>query len=80
MRKQDDYQNICANIRYLRQRYGLSRTAMAHRLGVTIKTLDLLEAGIWPDRIRIQLLFNICTAFKIPIKALLSTRLESGDK
>ena len=57
MLKGDDYKNVCDNIRWLRQEYGLSRTAMAKKLHISIKTLDLLEAGIFPERIHIGFFF-----------------------
>lgn len=58
-----EYSNICANIRYLRAREGLSRTAMARRLHITLKTLDTLESGVFPDRCGIGLLMHACAAF-----------------
>ena len=76
MLKGDDYKNVCDNIRWLRQRYGLTRTAMAKKLHISIKTLDLLEAGIFPERIHIGFFFQVYQAFGIPPKMLLTTRLE----
>ena len=43
MNKSVEYEIVCQNIRYLRQTQGLSRTAMARKLHITIKTLDFLE-------------------------------------
>ena len=54
-----DFQNLCANICYLRASHGLSRTAMARKLGITIQTLDMLESGVFPGRCTIRLLYNI---------------------
>ena len=42
---------FCRNIRVLRKNHGLSRTAIANRIHVSLKTLDSLEAGIFPNRI-----------------------------
>ena len=78
MTTQDEYQNVCENIRFLRQTYGLSRTAMAHRLHITVKTLDSLEMGIFPERIHIGFLFHVHKAFGIQPKRLLMTRLAEG--
>ena len=74
-----EYANICENIRYLRLRHGLSRTAMARRLHITSKTLDLLEAGVFPDRIRIDFLFLVQQVFGVPPKQLLTCRLAQMD-
>ena len=71
----EEYKNVCVNIRYLRVKHGLSRSAMARKLHITRKTLDLLEAGVFPDRIRIDLLFLVQQAFGIQPKRLLTCRL-----
>ena len=64
-----DFQNLCANIRYLRASHGLSRTAMARKLGITIQTLDMLEFGAFPGRCTIRLLYNIQRNFGLTLSA-----------
>ena len=76
MKNIDEFQIICENIRYLRQYYGLSRTAMAKKLHISLKNLDLLEAGIFPQRIGICFLYHACQAFGIHQKDLVSIRLS----
>lgn len=76
MSTQDEYQNVCANIRYLRKQHGLSRTAMARKLHITVKTLDLLEAGTFPERINIGLFFCVQKVFGVSPKRLLTVLLE----
>ena len=76
MSSNNDFQNICANIRYLRTAHGLSRTVMARKLGITIKTLDLLESGIMPRRCTVRLLYNIQRNFAVSPYDCLSARLE----
>jgi len=76
MTQQEEYDIVCENIRYLRKKYGLSRTAMARRLHITVRTLDLLEAGIFPDRIRIGIFFHVWQAFDVPPTMMLTCRLE----
>lgn len=84
MTTQEQYRILCENIRFLRQKHGLSRTAMAQHLHITLKNLDLLEAGTFPARISIRFLFHTCQAFDIPIRELLTThlsdKLESADR
>ena len=70
-----EFQNICHNIRWLRAHHGLSRSAMARKLHITVKSLDLLEAGVIPQRIRIDFLFFAQQAFNIPVKNLVMCRL-----
>ena len=76
MNTEEHCRNICHNIRFLRRKYGLSRTAMARRIHVTIKTLDSMEAGVIPDRIGIYFLYYVQQAFDIAPQDLMMTRLE----
>ena len=76
MTTEDNYRMVCRNIRYLRAAHGLSRTAMARRLHITIKTLDAMEAGIFPERTGIQLLFHVFQAFGVSPSQLTTTSLE----
>ena len=62
-----DFHNLCANIRYLRATHGLSRTAMARKLGITIKTLDMLESESFPRRCTIRLLYNLQRNFGLSL-------------
>ena len=76
MTQKEEYENVCENIRYLRRVSGLSRTAMARRLHITVKTLDVLEAGTFPERINIRFFFQVSQTFGVPPRRLLSVRLE----
>ena len=76
MTTEEQCQNLGHNVRVLRKKYGLSRTAMARRLHVTIKTLDSIEAGVIPDRVGVLFLFYLQRDFHIPISTLLMFRLE----
>lgn len=78
MSNQKERQNACDNIRYLRRKHGLSRTAMARKLHVTVKTLDSLEAGLIPPRISITFLYYIHREFGISPEQLLRVRLEEA--
>lgn len=78
MRTQDEYKIVCANIRYLRKQHGLSRTAMAQKLHITVKTLDFLESGIFPERINIGVFFYVQQAFGVPPQRLLTVLLEEA--
>ena len=72
MTTQDEYKNVCDNIRHLRMRHGLSRTAMARRLHVSLKTLDALESGNFLERVGVNFLFYVHDAFGISPKELLT--------
>lgn len=70
---------VCCNIRYLRAKHHLSRTVMARKLHITVKTLDSLEAGIVPDRCSAMILFHIYDAFGIRPSISTGIRLEETD-
>lgn len=75
MLKGDDYKNVCNNICWLRQEWGLSRTAMAKQLHIAVKTLDLLESGVFPERINIGFFFYVQQMFGVSPNTLLTRRL-----
>ncbi len=76
MSKQEYMQNICANVRHLRKHHGLSRSAMAHKLGISLKTLDSLESGAVSKCCSVNLLYNICDVFGISFYQCVNTNLE----
>ena len=82
MPQQNEYQCVCDNIRYLRRSAGLSRTGMARRLHITVKTLDLLESGVFPQRINIRFFFYVHQVFGIAPRKMLTACLseESSGK
>ena len=78
MTKIPEFGIICDNVRFLRKREGLSRTAMAKRLHITCKTLDLLEGGLFPERCGIGFVMYACEAFQIPPQQFVAQRLENN--
>ena len=80
MTTQEQYINVCHNIRFLRQRAGLSQTAMAKKLHITRKNLQMLETGTFPQRISISFFFYVHQAFGIPPQELLLTRLHGNEQ
>ncbi len=51
------------NLRRLRKREGLSLCEMAKKLGVGVKTLELLESGIIPSYVSSGIIFRIQNEF-----------------
>ena len=76
MTVEEQSQIVCHNIRVLRRKHGLSRTAMARRIHVTLKTLDSMEAGVIPDRIGILFLYHVMQAFGISPQNMLMVPLQ----
>ena len=78
MKNRKEYALLCQNICYLRKKHGLSRTAMARKLHITTKTLDLLESGIIPEYVYIDFLFHIQKDFGISPTQMLSCSLSDA--
>ena len=76
MTTQEQYRTVCANVRYLRKIHGLSRTAMAKKMHITLKTLDALESGVFPERIHVGFLQHLQESFGIGPYKMLTVRLE----
>lgn len=67
---------FCQNLRYLRQKHGLSKTRMANILGVGINTLNRLEQGVASPRLGSSVLYNAGVYFNIKTDDLLHIPLE----
>ena len=65
MSKSAAIQQFCANIRYLREREGLSKTRMAKIMGVTTATLTKIEEGTLPHRVGVKVLLRLSDQFGI---------------
>ena len=52
MSTNEEIEVFCENIKYLRRKYGLSRTKMAKIMHISISWLDLIERGILPQRLK----------------------------
>lgn len=67
--------NFAHNVAVLRQRHGLTKTAMAHLLHISVKTLTRLESGDIPRGLSVDVLFHAYVHFGIPPRKLLAERL-----
>lgn len=65
MSKSAESRQLCANIRDLRERAGLSKTRMAKIMGVTTATLTKIEEGTLPRRVGVKVLFRLSDQFGI---------------
>ena len=68
------------NIIWLRKHYGLSKKEMAKKLGIGIWTLNKIEKGELPPRLKIDVLFYIYKEFGISMSEMLSVRLGYGTE
>jgi len=49
-KREENLRNFCDNVRFLREREGLTKLEMARKLKVGIRTVTMLERGIVPRR------------------------------
>ncbi len=54
---------FCKNVKYLREKNGLSLTAMAKIMHVTVPILRKIEAGNMPGNTQITVIFHVARHF-----------------
>ena len=63
-----EFEIFLANVAWLRKHHNLSKKKMAQIMGIGIKSLTKIENGVFPERLRINVYFNIQRYFKISVK------------
>lgn len=71
---------MCANIRFLRKKYGLTQKAMAQLLHISEGYVRRIERGEVPDRLTVGFLYYIHRSFGILPHNLVGTDLETASK
>jgi len=61
----DDINNFINNIAYLRKKSGLSKKEMATVLNISIYALNKIERGELPEKLSVEIVFNLQKHFKI---------------
>jgi DNA-binding XRE family transcriptional regulator len=56
---------FCENVRYVRKKNGLSKKEMAKKLGIGVKSLELIESGSLPPRMSVRVVYMIYENFGI---------------
>ena len=60
----NEINNLCINVKFLRRKHGLSKTAMAKILGISPSSLNKLENGVMP-RISSEVVIRLMSYFHI---------------
>ena len=60
----NEINNLCINVKFLRRKHGLSKTAMAKILGISPSSLNKLENGVMP-RISSEVVIRLMGYFHI---------------
>lgn len=68
MRNQQYIQNLCQNVRTIREQRGLPLEKMAEELGISRETLSAIENVVLPDGLMLETLVRIEASFGISLK------------
>lgn len=71
-----EIENFLHNIIYLRRQNGLSKQEMARKLGISLHSLNQIEAGIMPPRLKISIVYAVYRHFGIRPSALVSRKID----
>ena len=63
---------FCQNVKYLRVKYKLTKKEMSNILGISVRSLNLIEQEIIPPRLRCDIIFNLYDKFGITPSILFS--------
>ena len=58
MEHENEIAILCKNIKRIRNEKGLSQSKMAEKLNIGVKSLSMLENGILPPRLSVEILFR----------------------
>ena len=75
----DELSTFCHNIRHLRLKNGYSLSKMAKTLGVSIKTLRIIETGSIPKHLGSAVVFRAAVHFDIRASALFLPLYNPSD-
>ena len=62
----DPLSTLLDNFVFLRKKHGFSKKEMSRLMGIGIKSYDLIEKGILPERLTVVPIFRLGDHFKIP--------------
>lgn len=68
MSDQEELLNFCHNVKAVRQNKNLSKAKMAKVMGIGIHGLNLIENGVFPERLGINAVVKFCFTFGISLK------------
>lgn len=73
---EDEFKIFAHNVAKLRQDHGISKKEMAGLLGIGIESLNKIESGEFPPRLKISVFFEIQKHFGVSPGNLLKQRLN----
>ncbi len=73
-----EFQNLMSNLIWLRKNAGLTKKQMAEILGIGTGSLNKIENGIYPPRLKVDVLFAVWYRFGVYPGELLTIRLDKS--
>ena len=70
MNTDQEFDIFCKNVRFLRQKSGLSQKEMAAIMRIGVKSLRKIENGVFPPRLGIDAMFYLSRHFHLKIRQL----------
>ena len=67
---------LAYNLRWLRKQHGLSKQQMAAIMGIGIRSLNQLEQGIIPPRLKVSVFFSLYERFHFTPSQMLTQVLN----
>lgn len=73
-------ENLIYNLKWLRKELNLSKKQMAKSLGVGVGSLNKMENGVYPPRLKANVLLAVWDNFGIYPSVLLEIRIDENNK
>ena len=73
-------ENLIYNLKWLRKELNLSKKQMAKNLGIGVGSLNKMENGVYPPRLKAKVLLAVWDNFGIYPSVLLETRFDEEEK
>ena len=68
---------LAHNLKWLRKQYGLSKRKMAACMGIGLRSLNQLEAGIIPPRLKVSVFYPLYEYFHVTPSQLLTQWMDA---
>ena len=75
----NEFEIFTSNIAFIRRKYGISKKQMSKLLGISVRSLNVIEGGEMPPRLTADIIVNVWTEFHLRPSDLFERRLEQGE-
>ncbi len=75
IREEAPVENLLFNIAAIRKNSGESKKDFSKRMGISLRSLTMIEGGVLPHSLRVGVLCNICRELGVSADDLISKRI-----